>query len=224
MRLFELINPIDIEKVDDSEAGVGHIEQYDADKIKDVLDFISTHCSDAIKVFQQTGFFLYRGINSAGKIFIATTPINRRPQGQTPATQKILDNIFKLVGFKSLRSTSISVTPTIWTARQWGSPYYIFPLNSFSYTWSEKVKDIGGDYELHQALLNFAPSGDNYENRAILKLSYENATEFIDQWKFHNNYIEAALIRNQEISIHGQYVAISYNNFAPLIDAKFKRK
>lgn len=66
---------------------------------------------------------------------------NRKPNDTEPFNQKYVDDIMARHGFKARRGNSIFVTTDFNQASSYGSIYYIFPINGFTYSWNVKVDD-----------------------------------------------------------------------------------
>lgn len=166
--------------------------------ILEACSSIEESCSEFVSEMKIASMFLYRGVQGSNQpIFTNITPWNRKPIGQTKPQQKTLDKILKLGGFKSLRSNSICCSSTESEIRKFGVPYLIFPRNGYAFTWSSKIADIGSDGNFAKLIWNM------YEP------SYKSATSIINSFGFKNNNMAAALESGNEITIHGEYMAIS---------------
>lgn len=208
MKIFELMKPIDNEKdiTDVYSSATGGVNNYSDEKLENVLQFIEKHCTEALLAFKRANLFLYRGIGYDTRqpaIFLAITPKFRPPSGQTYNKQYLFDMILSSQGFMSLRTNSICTSSVLMNALDWGNPYFIFPLNGFSFTWSKFIEDVGGSPFLSAAL-------DDIEGNIDPKIgpSIKQSKNFINRMKYKNNDFSGALKSGHEISIHGQYVAI----------------
>lgn len=182
---------------------------------KDVINAcrkISIQCSEFISEMKKTQSFLYRGVDysiDAQPIFIANSPKDRKPTGQTQREQYILDMMLALEGFEALRSNSVSCSSVLSEIMRFGRPYMIFPINGFAFTWSEIINDIGSDGDLNMELgeCDKDYTFDIRENKK--KITDCGISEFIKNCKFQNGNMQAALQSGNEISVHGRYFAIS---------------
>ena len=179
---------------------------------------ILVQCSEFVSDMRKAQMFLYRGVNysiDASPIFMANSPEDRKPIGQTQREQYILDMLLSFEGFESLRSNSVACSSTLSEITRFGRPYIIFPINEFSFTWSSVINDIGSNMELAKSLKIWDASFTAKVRSNKEKLNAEefikqwNAPEFIKKWEFKNTDMIAALNSGNEISIHGKYFAIS---------------
>jgi hypothetical protein len=210
MKIFELLKPIeDEDNLDVWTNGFGGFKNYEQEKLEHVFEFISKHCSQAVKDMQSKNKFLYRGINAPSPtIFLGATPVTREPYGMGKDQQWILDKIFKLTGFISLRRNSICATTKPDEYVNFGKIYYIFPVNGFNFTWSKIIKDVGGNNEIYNELKKLYNS-----YIGINRLDQDAANKFIKKWDFRNNNFDQALWVGNEITINGQYVAIKSSDY-----------
>jgi hypothetical protein len=220
MRLFEIIKPIDNKRdiIDVYSPDIGGINNYSSEKIENVLEFIENHCSEFCSAVRRSNNFLYRAIpqGKAPQIFIATSPKHRIPQGQGLQHQQIFDKILSSAGFLSLRTNSICTTTDLSFVKDWGTPYFIFPLNGFSFTWSNFIRDVGGSTILSSTLKKLFPKYYIFPeaNRPDINtgnLPKPSVAKFVKDMQYKNDDLSQALKSNHEISIHGQYVAIVFN-------------
>jgi hypothetical protein len=161
---------------------------------------------------QKADTFLYRGVDrsiEAKPIFVANSPEDRKPIGQTQREQYILDMLLSLEGFEALRSNSVCCSSTQAEIIRFGTPYIIFPINGFSFTWSSVINDIGSNWDLRMELGEWDKDYTQAIRNNEIKISDCGITEFVKNCGFKNSDMRNALRSGNEISIHGRYFAIS---------------
>jgi len=164
---------------------------------------LEKNCSDFIKDMKTARRFLWRGISGYDQdVYTEISPTNRKPNGQTPMEQATLDSYLMAAGFQSLRSNSICCA-TDYDGLMGSYVYIIFPHDGYSFTWSSKIKDIGGTPRLRQFL--------SQKHWGTLEQESERLIAELD---FRDRDMVSALKSGAEITIHGKYTAIneSYSN------------
>ena len=174
-------------------------------KEKGIANFIIKNCSESLDAFQTAGAPLLRGLHGvAGLVFVgqSRTDSSRLPADTPLITQSQVDDSLYQAGFKALRSNSIFCSSTIRTAREYGSPYAIFPVNGFEYTWSSKIFDLTGALDGCELPAEMALISD------IRELP---GKEFARKYEFHNSVdLKGALMSDNEIYIRGTYLAVKW--------------
>jgi hypothetical protein len=111
-------------------------------KGKTFTDFL-TDCSDSIAAIKAADKFIYRGMSDSPLIFKGRSRDNRSPLDTTMRTTEGIDKILSATGFTALRTNSIFCSGDSHQAGMYGDyVYLIFPINGFSFTWSEKIHDF----------------------------------------------------------------------------------
>ncbi len=188
-----------------------------------LITIIKTHCSEFIPTLLSSGP-LYRGItNEYIPIFIASARDYRRPKDTYIKYQEAIDNKLKDAGFTALRGNSIFVTGEKYAALNYGSVYYIFPLNGFTCTWGLSY-DLTSDFALNAENWNYCEEMDELQptdeqikkslktshHRMYFDLQELTLEEFVKKYEFHNNeYLGDAITTGREIYIRGQYIAVN---------------
>lgn len=114
-----------------------------------IQDKIFSECSDFLKSIKKSQT-LYRGVNRKAPIaFKSTSRDKRRPRDSYPSDQKNIDELLQLANIKALRSNSIFCSGDFSQASKYGLEYAIFPINGFSFSWSEKYNDLTTDLFSH---------------------------------------------------------------------------
>jgi len=193
MKLFELLSP-----------GPG-INKPLRIQIAGIIKFVQKNCSIALDEMLATGKYLLRGTREDNQtVFIgqSRTDSSRLPADTPLITQSQVDDSLYQAGFKALRSNSIFCSSTIRTAREYGSPYAIFPVNGFEYTWSSKIFDLTGALDGCELPAEMALISD------IRELP---GKEFARKYEFHNSVdLKGALMSDNEIYIRGTYLAVKW--------------
>ena len=168
------------------------------EKLRREINYIDTHCSDAVAAYRITSRILYRGIKSFDKIIKGKSLSYREPVDTEPITQELVDKMLSGAGFKALRSNSIFCTPEVWDTKYYGEPYILFPENGFEYTWSRKIRDFYSDID------------DNLPKAKEMNGDFNILTpeEFVSKYGFTMFGFNTALSLENEILIHGKYVAV----------------
>ena len=191
-------------------------------EVTETLQYIFDNCSDFVADAKHSRNFLYRGFRGSEPkpIITGSSTNNRRPYGQSAIAQKVLDTIFTMAGYEAGRKNTICCTPDLSKAEAWGYSYFMFPVNGYKFTWSTEINDIGGDYDFERILQSFV-TGSDLSYNPIVKITPEEAREFVGKYGFHKTNMSTALAVGNEINISGEYVAISttlksyvYNYFA----------
>ncbi len=160
-------------------------------KFEHVINVIKTQCSEFLPIYKKCGP-LYRGISTKiPEIFMAATPINRKPTDTHQSDQDKFDNLLYKSGFTALRRNSIFCSGDEYFARAYGNVYLIFPLNGFSFTWSLYIQDFFNNPNI------------------LLDVSILNSKELVKKYDFKHTELDNAIQSHNEILIHGQYLAIS---------------
>ena len=126
MRLFEIENNLETKTFD--EIWYNHI-------VKD--------CSDIINVYHNNpNQYFYRGyVDNLPSVFRDTPRPDRKPKDSMLWLSQLFDLALHKLGFKALRSNRIFVSSSLITTKAYGTPYFIFPVNGFDYTYT-KWRDI----------------------------------------------------------------------------------
>lgn len=200
MRLNELMKPFkDFEKENPDDfwnETHGGQKAYNS-PTREIMNFIDKHCKKAVTAMQDTQTFLYRRIGydvGAPNIFHGITPTARESYS-AGYDQLLLDKILQQCGFSSLRSNSICCTGSNTDLYGFGKLYHIFPVKGFDFTWSPKIEDIGANNEFASSM-------------AREKL-VSSPKKFVKYWQFSKNNFAMALHSKNEITIHGQYIALA---------------
>lgn len=175
-------------------------------KYAEIIKFLKKNCSEILAINKQTRKFLYRGMSEYKRsdAFIEVPRNNREPLGLSPSDHLMLIKAFRLVGFKAIRNETISVSSNFNIIEDFGKPFVIFPLNGFSYTWSERFDDIGGFSDVID---------DELRGLNISNLTKETANLIVDKLGFTDKDITEAMESGHEIAITGPFVALRYKAY-----------
>lgn len=181
-------------------------------KITEVVNFIRLNCSEFLQTAAQTKKFLYRGIRNEKREIFMGYPRENRPsiEGEYKTSRaKIADSYLQAAGFKALRSNSIFCNSSEYKAGCWGETYLIFPINGFSFGYSKiRTGCTASEYI-------FPYQQDDDEDNDFKG----QAEYFIDKNDMKNTDLDWAMVKNQDVWIHGPYIAMleKYNTDFPKI-------
>ncbi len=111
--------------------------------------FIAEHCQPYLRQNPQL-LPLYRGVPDGPMIFTKPVRPNRRPRDSYPSVHKFMNLLVHTAGKTADRTNSVfaigTKTDTDGTGTDmgtyYGTPYVIFPIGPFHYTWSTMIKDF----------------------------------------------------------------------------------
>lgn len=130
------------------------------------FSLIEKQCSQFVSEMKKAKKPLFRGMNSDADVLYGKPHVNRKPTDTNPTIQRKIDDILKAAGFKALRANSIFTTSAVGQAEEYGTIYFIFPKNGYSFTWSSKHYDwipnlkslgIGGVKIVDWSLVQYKP-------------------------------------------------------------------
>lgn len=210
---------------------------------------ILKECTDALHLFKANpNKFFYRGFyDSAPEIFKDTPRTDRKPKDSILWVSELFDIALTKLGHKALRSNSIFVTSAFETAERYGTPYYIFPVNGYDYTWT-KWRDIvlninEAEDILDSDLFDTIVHDPNFNHGEVFKkgVSLEQFKEslnklfkggisldddniidlqkFVEKFQPSKDHIQKPLQSQREICIRGAYYAINCNRYRTQIEA-----
>lgn len=170
---------------------VENIKKYtNESKISKFVKGLEKKCSDAISDMRKAEKFLYRGTRQFKDAYISRPHTARSTMSSYSEMQELYDQKISEVGFKALRSNSIFTTSNLRFAKNFGTHIYlIFPVNGFSFTWSETEDDIILKSEKLRSWINmdlvkslWSEIVDNEKNKRIFirlsRLSYMDPDSF----------------------------------------------
>ncbi len=156
---------------------------------------LESECSEYLAMVRETQIWMFRGMHNEEKqIFMGMPRNNRNPMDSSHNFQLAFDRILKAKGFIALRSNSIFCTSSYEQAENYGHPFFILPINGFSYTWSQTHDDVQmGNYDLQKYIPTSTAS-------KILKQTIAAANEYGSkkykgrwetfEWNSHSNATE----------------------------------
>lgn len=196
------------------------------DQIKNTID---THCSEIMKIYKQTQKVLYRGISGADRkpiSFISQSREDRRPMSTNQPQHDAINNKLKETGFKARRDNSIFCYSDRLYTGLYGSPYVIFPLNGFNFTYS-KYNDLTTQMTFpsfnSKEQQDFLASNANRHWGSYIEylINKQPIDEFINEHGFKNTDLSQALTLSAiipEILINGKYLALRYGPYKSFIE------
>jgi hypothetical protein len=182
--------------------------------LSQVMRKLQANCGQFLRDAKYAGRLLFRGKAGSRSLntpsFVGDSIPDRRPTDLNKVIHDNLNRVMLGMGYTATRGNSIMCTSDLEMAREYGSPYLIFPLNGFSFTWSTKTKDLYTDYFMNRttwedSIKYFDSEEDFIKNELKLK-----QTDFI-----------SALKSGHEIYIKGRYYALSlyyYKDLAQELD------
>lgn len=105
------------------------------------FSIIEKECSQFVSEMKKAKRLLFRGIDAKHDVFYGKPHVNRIPTDTNSGIQRKIDKLLLIAGFKALRSNSIFATSSVGQAEEYGEPFFIFPKNGYSFTWSSKHSD-----------------------------------------------------------------------------------
>lgn len=205
---YDILNKIESEK--------------DLDTVNKTVSFIEKNCTDILELYRNYGKYFYRGINISigfhsisknSNIYFGKAPENRRPIDTPFWMQKQLDIQLNGAGFKALRSNSIFCIGNKTAAFGYGEAYMIFPVNGFDYSWCNSAVDLFKEFIQANFKCPWEDSPSRTEKEEADKFKEDiyrmSPQEFIEYYGFKDNDLSHALVKEHEVLIHGDYVAIS---------------
>ena len=163
---------------------------YEFKLFKDTLNAVRLECDDFMEYARAYGM-LYRGTRRLSGIFQEYPRDDREPVSMYPSIQHKMDNVLRKAGFSALRSNSFFVTGSRDSAFAYGKVYYVFPKNGFDFTWSARYSDL---YD---------------EDEFLSTLDYTEYRQVIQNGKFYDDNLGAAIKSGHEIYILGECIFIA---------------
>lgn len=122
------------------------VKQISEDEINNIITSIRRDCQPFIQQSDRERP-LYRGIQVDAEIRNQpfskfSVHIKRNPLTMGKGLYNIINKGFKFGGFKARRDNSIFCTANQDTAQNYGTPFIVFPIGNFSFTWSPIIKDM----------------------------------------------------------------------------------
>lgn len=119
-------------------------------KMDNLFKALAKHCKEIIKVYKelnrndfQREKFLFRGIRSTDDAVYGKPFIARKPKDSNRELHELVNGTINSLGFDANRENSMFVTGDRSQASGYGNDLYImFPVDGFTFTWSQTVKDL----------------------------------------------------------------------------------
>jgi hypothetical protein len=196
------------EMINTSKMTGGKPRNISAENIDAISSFIKKNCSKILQVINETHMLMYRGCHVENvAVFLGKPFAHRRPLNTSPIVDNALARVLKQTGFSARRENSIFVSSDLVMTKFYGKTYVIFPLNGFKYTWCRLGKDLTLQFELSKR--EFDEKTNIFYNDLITMAPQD----FVAGYQFKNNEgLNNALQLQNEIYIHGRYIAIALEN------------
>lgn len=162
---------------------------------------------------------LWSGISNASSILIGDSPKDRykyiNPDSDDELNEemgRLVDDKLLKMGFSALRGNSIYCSGDYNTAWIYGDPYYIFPYDGFQFTYSTKIIDMVLD------------AGDYFKGEDIEDFEKMAPAAFVKKFGLKNKNLQQGIESNNEIYIHGKYIALHHESFSGISTPEFLHK
>jgi hypothetical protein len=131
-------------------------------KMNNLFKALAKNCKEIIKVYKELnrnefsrGKFLYRGIRSSDDALYGKPFDARKPKDSNRDLHELVNGTINKLGFTANRENSMFVTGDRSQASGYGNSLYImFPIDGFTFTWSQTVKDLVLDSSKRRDMMN----------------------------------------------------------------------
>jgi RNase P/RNase MRP subunit p29 len=131
-------------------------------KMDNLFKALAKNCKEIIKVYKELnrndfsrGKFLFRGIRSSDDALYGKPFDARKPKDSNRDLHELVNGTINSLGFTANRENSMFVTGDRSQASGYGNSLYImFPVDGFTFTWSQTVKDLVLDSSKRREMLN----------------------------------------------------------------------
>lgn len=131
-------------------------------KMDNLFKALAKHCKEIIKVYKELnrndfsrGKFLFRGIRSSDDALYGKPFDARKPKDSNRDLHELVNGTINNLGFTANRENSMFVTGDRSQASGYGNSLYImFPVDGFTFTWSQTVKDLVLDSSKRREMMN----------------------------------------------------------------------
>lgn len=233
MRLDELTLGQDLKSAEHKKLPAGPT------KLENIAKKIKLNCSKFLNQRSDKAPILYRGYSriryqdkTAPKLFVERSRDNRLPTGSayndpsefkkySQYTQLSCDLCLQINGFTALRSNSTFCNSDLNKASSWGRPYVIFPINGFTFGYSNIKSGIPAAYYywdtyFKERLISFVQF-ENYTGNKLPTVIPDNILEYATKFVIDNEMMKTdlkqAMITSKDTWIHGTYIAVDHKFF-----------
>ena len=131
-------------------------------KMDNLFKALAKNCKEIIKVYKELnrndfsrGKFLFRGIRSSDDALYGKPFDARKPKDSNRDLHELVNGTINSLGFTANRENSMFVTGDRSQASGYGNSLYImFPVDGFTFTWSQTVKDLVLDSSKRRDMMN----------------------------------------------------------------------
>ena len=131
-------------------------------KMNNLFNALAKNCKEIIKVYKELnrndfskGKFLYRGIKSSDDALYGKPFDARKPKDSNRDLHELVNGTINKLGFTANRENAMFVTGDRSQASGYGNSLYImFPVDGFTFTWSQTVKDLVLDSSKRRDMMN----------------------------------------------------------------------
>lgn len=119
-------------------------------KMDNVFKALAKNCKEIVKVYKELNRnsftkqrFMYRGIKSSADALYGKPFDARKPKDSNVDLHELVNGTIDSLGFEANRGNAMFVTGDRSQASGYGSSLYVmFPVDGFTYTWSQVEKDL----------------------------------------------------------------------------------
>jgi transcription antitermination factor NusG len=119
-------------------------------KMDNVFKALAKNCKEIVKVYKELNRnsftkqrFMYRGIKSSADALYGKPFDARKPKDSNVDLHELVNDTINSLGFEANRGNAMFVTGDRSQASGYGSSLYVmFPVDGFTYTWSQVEKDL----------------------------------------------------------------------------------
>lgn len=131
-------------------------------KMDNVFKAIAKNCKQIIKVYKELNRnsfnkqrFMYRGIRSSSDALYGKPFDARKPKDSNRDLHELVNGTIKNLGFEANRENAMFMTGDRSQASGYGNSLYVmFPVDGFTYTWSQEEKDLVLDNSKRMQLID----------------------------------------------------------------------
>jgi len=210
------------------------IEATDGDVAENFWNVVQKKCKPFLREwlpiverYPSKDWFLYRGMKLSVPMGEKSVRINRKPMNSKEEFHKDVDDAmykrFKIHG----RKASIFCVGDEKEAESYGNPYVIFPIGSYKYLWSPKIRDLFANKEMFD-YVTFRYTGDpkTYDIRQS-ELRERNKTAIDNMVKtYKTTGLEDAISSKFEVMVQCSsymFLSASYSSYLQdVIDGMFE--
>ena len=174
-------------------------------QVNRLVEFIRANCQPWLAATKNGQHKVYRGVDENITAWIQNVRSDRSPKDTNESRHHMFNAIISRAGGIANRSNAAFVSGDKYTADTYGTPYVIFPIGDFRYTWSPEYADWTNDLEsdvifeavinVEATVLNFVKAGQirGEDLVELVESLMYRAEEFDDSdFKYQHQLLQAA--------------------------------